>query len=124
MCKILVSINPEYVEKIFSGQKEFEFRKNRCKYDATKMLIYCTYPVMKVVGEADIIEIIEDVPAVVWAKTKAKAGISKKFYDSYFSGRSKAVAYKLANIKKYKNQKTLSSFGVSAAPQSFVYLSR
>lgn len=124
MCRVLLSINPEYVEKIFSGEKEFEFRKNRCKSDANKMVIYCTSPVMKVIGEVDIVEIIEDTPAAVWRKTMKKAGVSKDFYDSYYSGRSKSVAYKLANVKKYKKPRTLSSFGVSVAPQSFVYLSR
>ena len=93
MCRVLLSINPEYVEKIFSGEKEFEFRKNRCKSDVNKMVIYCTSPVMKVIGEADIVEIIEDTPAAVWRKTMKKAGVSKDFYDSYYSGRSKSVAY-------------------------------
>ena len=124
MCKVLLSINPEYVEKILSGEKEFEFRKNRCKFDADKMVIYCTSPVMKVVGEADIVEIIEDTPSIVWKKTRSKAGISKDFYDSYYSGRSKSVAYKLANVKKYKRPRTLKSFGIYSAPQSFVYLSK
>lgn len=124
MCKLLLSINPEYVEKILSGEKEFEFRKNRCKSDTDKMVIYCTSPVMKVVGEADIVEIIEGTPAIVWKKTRSKAGISKDFYDSYYSGRSKSIAYKLANIKKYKRPRTLESFGVHSAPQSFVYLSK
>ena len=124
MCRVLLSINPEYVEKILSGEKEFEFRKNRCKSDADKMVIYCTSPVMKVVGEADIVEIIEGTPAIVWKKTRSKAGVSKDFYDSYYSGRSKSVAYKLANIKKYKRPRTLESFGLYSAPQSFVYLSK
>lgn len=123
MSKILLSINPEYVEKIFSGEKEFEFRKNRCKSDVNKIVIYCTAPVMQVVGEVDIVEIIENTPAVVWKKTQNKSGVTKKFYDAYYAGRTKAVAYKLANIKKYKNPRTLKSFGVSNAPQSFVYLS-
>ena len=123
MSKILISINPKYVEKIFSGEKEFEFRKNRCKDNVHKMVIYCTAPVKKVVGEADIIDIMEDTPATIWEKTKAKAGISKDFFDSYFSGSQKAVAYKLANIKKYKKPRTLGAFGISCAPQSFVRLS-
>ena len=124
MCRVLLSINPEYAEKIFSGEKEFEFRKNRCKSDADKMVIYCTAPVMKVIGEADIVEIIEGTPSVVWKKTKNKSGVTKDFYDSYYAGRTKSVAYKLANIKKYKKPKTLKSFGLVAAPQSFVYLSQ
>ena len=33
MCKVLLSINPEYVEKILSGEKEFEFKvKRRTKH--------------------------------------------------------------------------------------------
>ena len=124
MSRVLFSINPEYVEKIFSGEKEFEFRKNRCKADANKMVIYCTAPVMKVIGEADIIDVIEDVPSVVWEKTRNKSGVTREFYDSYYAGRTKSVAYKLANIKKYKTPKSLKSLGVLAAPQSFVYLSR
>lgn len=122
MCRVLLSIKPEYVEKIFSGEKEFEFRKNRCKSDVRKMLIYCTSPVMKVVGEADIVQIIEGSPSVVWEKTQNKSGITKDFYDSYYAGRTKSVAYKLANIKKYKKPKTLKSLGIATAPQSFVYL--
>ena len=93
MCRVLLSINPEYVEKIFSGEKEFEFRKNRCKSDANKMVIYCTSPVMKVIGEADIVEIIEDTPAMVWKRTKEKAGVSKDFYDSYYSGHNLLFIY-------------------------------
>lgn len=124
MCRVLLSINPEYVEKILSGEKEFEFRKNRCKSDVDKMVIYCTSPVMKVIGEADIVEIIEGTPSKVWKKTSKKSGITKAFYDSYYSGRTKSVAYKLANVKKYKHPRTLGSFGISAAPQSFVYLSK
>lgn len=49
---VLISIKPEWVEKIFSGEKIMEFRKTipncnlPCKY-----YIYATRPVGKVVGE-------------------------------------------------------------------------
>ncbi len=122
MHKIILSIKPEYVEKIFSGEKEFEFRKVRCKRDVKKLLIYSTQHVKMVVGEADIVEIIEGTPAAVWNITHAKSGISKVFFDSYYAGCTKSVAYKLANVKKYKRPRTLASFGVSSPPQSFVYL--
>ncbi len=50
---MLLSINPEHVEKILTGQKQFEFRKVRCRSDVSKIVIYATSPVMKIVGEAD-----------------------------------------------------------------------
>jgi len=54
MCKILISINPEYVEKILSGEKKYEFRKINPKRKVDKLIIYETYPLMKVVAEAEV----------------------------------------------------------------------
>ena len=122
MRQILLSIKPEFIEKIFSGEKEFEFRKNRCKSDVNKIIIYSTAPVKKVVGTADIEYIIEDTPSKVWERTQNKSGISYDFFNSYYAGCTKSVAYKLTNVKKYIQPKDLSDFGVSVPPQSFVYL--
>ena len=50
--KILLSINPEYVKKIFSGDKEYEYRRNIFKNkEVQSIIIYCTYPIKKIVGE-------------------------------------------------------------------------
>ncbi len=122
MSKILISIKPEFVDKIFSGQKQFEFRKVRCAADVNEIIIYSTNPVKMVVGRADVVDIITDVPDIVWDKTHDHAGISRDFFDSYFAGRNTATAYKLANVRKYAIPKPLSEFGITVAPQSFVYL--
>ena len=54
MCKILISINPEYVNEILSGRKKYEYRKVKAKKDnVDKMIIYATAPVMKVVAEIE-----------------------------------------------------------------------
>ena len=47
MCSILLSINPEYAEKIMDGSKKFEFRKRKCKRRVDKIIIYSTSPVKK-----------------------------------------------------------------------------
>lgn len=122
MCKILLSINPEHVENIFNGSKEYEFRKIKCKKDVDKIIIYSTAPVMKVVGEAKVERIIEGNPSEVWEQTKKKSGIDESFYFDYYKDKAKAVAYKLFEVVKYTVPKELSSFGLSNAPQSFVYL--
>lgn len=41
----IISIKPEYVKKIFSGEKKWEFRKKRIWAD--KFLIYETAPTKK-----------------------------------------------------------------------------
>ena len=122
MCNMLISINPEHVENIFNGSKNYEYRKIRCKQDIDKIIIYSTYPIMKVVGEAKVEKILEDSPDNIWEETKKYSGIDLKFYQKYFKDRSKAIAYKLTNIKKYSDPKELSSYGIKSAPQSFVYV--
>lgn len=122
MCNMLISINPEHVENIFNGSKKYEYRKIRCKQDIDKIIIYSTYPIMKVVGEAKVEKILEDSPDNIWEETKKYSGIDLKFYQKYFKDRSKAIAYKLTNIKKYNDPKELSSYGIKAAPQSFIYV--
>jgi predicted transcriptional regulator len=119
---MLLSINPEHVENILSGMKKYEFRKVRCRSDVDKMIIYSTAPVMAVVGEAEIINVIEDEPEKVWRITADYSGISKEFFDKYYRLKDKAVAYKLGKIKKYIEPFKLSDFGINFAPQSFVYL--
>ncbi|MFZ3130175.1 MAG: hypothetical protein WA125_03495 [Desulfosporosinus sp.] len=123
MCQILLSINPEHVENILLGTKRFEFRKVRCKANVDKIIIYATSPVMQVVAEAEVSEIIEDDVQAVWKLTSEFAGISYDFYGRYYEGKEKAIAYRLGKIKKYSKPKLLSDFGLTFAPQSFVYLS-
>ena len=54
MCAILLSINPNHVENIMNGTKRYEYRKVACKRQVDKILIYSTNPIMRVVGEADV----------------------------------------------------------------------
>ncbi|MEA4848952.1 MAG: hypothetical protein VB106_17095 [Clostridiaceae bacterium] len=119
---MLLSINPEHVENILRGTKLFEFRKVRCKPDIDKIIIYSTAPEKMVVGEAEIEEILEDDVETIWGITRDFSGISYKFYMSYYKDKEKAVAYKLRRVKKYKDPKPLSAYGLQYAPQSFVYL--
>ena len=122
MFKMLLSIHPEYADKILSGEKKFEFRKVRCRQDVNKIVIYVTSPVMQIVGEAEVLDIIEDEPEIVWEKTKSHAGVSREFYDNYYKGKEKAIAYKLGHVSKYETTVSLSDFGIRSVPQSFVYL--
>ena len=84
MYKILLSIKPEYVKSIFEGKKKFEYRKIVAKNKPTKIVIYSTYPVSAVVGEAEVEEILIDSPDNLWKKTKKKSGVDKNFFFKYF----------------------------------------
>lgn len=122
MRKILISINPEHVAKILSGEKKFEYRTKAAKRDVDSLIIYETTPVKRVVAEAKIIEVIELPPEELWNETKRQSGISKEFFDEYFQGRKVAYSYRLGEVKAYDAPRELSFYGIKSAPQSFVYL--
>ena len=122
MRKILMSINPEYVENIIKGIKKFEYRTKVAKKDVKSILVYCTYPTKKVVAEVQIKNIIQDTPEKLWVKTQYSSGVSKEFYDKYFEGRDIAYAYELGKILKYNKPRELSYYGINYAPQSYIYV--
>lgn len=122
MKKIIISINPQHVEKIINGTKKFEYRTKAAKSDINKIIIYETTPVKRIVAEATIVEVLAMKPEDLWLETKQHSGITKDYYDSYFKNRELAYAYKLGDIKVYDQPKKLEEFGLKYAPQSFVYI--
>lgn len=121
--KMLLSINPEHVENILNGTKRFEFRKVQGRREISRILIYSTAPVGMIVGEVEVLGTLDGTPDEVWQQTHDFSGITKEFFDRYFNGRDRAVAYRLGDVEAYARPKCLNDFGVSAAPQSFVYVS-
>lgn len=122
MSKILMSIKPVYVEKILSGEKCYEYRKTLPKKDISKIIIYSTSPVKKVVGEVSVKNILILEKEELWNKTKDNSGITKEFFDSYFKNKSISVAYELGEINIYSPYKDLKDFNINFVPQSFIYL--
>lgn len=120
--KIVISINPEYVDSILNGLKKFEYRTRAAKSDIEKIIIYETAPVKKIVAEAEIIEVLVMEPEKLWEKTKNKSGITKEFFNEYFKDRNLAYAYKLGKVIKYNEPKDLAFYGIKSAPQSYVYV--
>lgn len=123
MNTVLLSIKPEFVEKIFNGTKKYEFRKSIFKKnDINKVVVYSSFPVKKVVGEFTIDTILEDHPDKIWKMTEKDAGITEAFFYSYFTDKDKAFAIKIASLCKYASEKTLQDLNIDYAPQSFCYL--
>ncbi|EMH0546639.1 ASCH domain-containing protein [Enterobacter hormaechei] len=122
--KVLLSIKPEFAEKILNGTKRFEFRKGIFKnQEISTVVIYATMPLGKVVGQFSIDYILSDEPEAIWKKTKDYAGISKKFFDSYYLGREKAYAIKVGDVERFENPMPISSLGQNIKPpQSYLYL--
>lgn len=122
MASILLSIKSEYVDKILSGEKKYEFRKHRPKQSIEKIVIYETSPKKRIVGLADVVGIISDTPERLWGKTCKNGGISKDAFMEYYGGAKEAYAFELGKITLPKKSFELSQLGISQPPQSYVYL--
>lgn len=121
--KVLLSIKPEFVEKILLGEKKFEYRKRIFKQHVDTVVVYATMPVGKVVGEFKIDDILTEDLSTLWLQTKKYSGITKEFFDSYFTDKEYGYAIKFSNFKEYNNPLDLNELSAGLkAPQSFTYL--
>lgn len=122
--RILLSIKPQFAEKIFGGSKSFEFRKRVHKNaKVNTVVVYATKPVGKVVGEFSVSEVHRDSPAKLWKRTSMRSGISRPYFDSYFEGRTHGYAIEVGTATLYENPLDLKDVVASGcAPQSFLYL--
>jgi len=121
--KILLSIKPQFANKIFDGSKLFEFRKSIFKNSNVKtVVVYASSPLQKVIGEFTIDEILEETTETLWNKTHKHSGITKEFFDEYFINKEIGYAIKIKETKRYTKPMDLIDFNLDFAPQSFVYL--
>ena len=120
---VLLSIKPEFAEKIFDGTKKYEFRKSIFKNaDVKTVIVYASSPVQRVIGEFTIDRILNDDLSTIWNETERYAGITHDFYMSYFANKEKAYAIKIRNAKRYAHARRLSDYNIHYAPQSFAYI--
>ena len=122
MSIILMSIKPEYVDKIFSGSKKYEYRKRMCKEKIDTIIVYSSSPIQKVVGELKIKQVLYDKKTIIWNTTYKQGGITKIKYDKYYENCDYAVAYEIEKAILYNKQKDLKDYNVKMAPQSYVYI--
>jgi predicted transcriptional regulator len=121
--KVLLSIKPEFAEKIFDGSKKYEFRRAIFKDQNVKtIVVYAPVPVKMIIGEFAIEDILfEEIPEL-WERARYSGSSDERAFYDYFIGKSKGYAIKISNPLKYREPLTLSSFGISKAPQFFIYL--
>lgn len=120
--KVVLSIKPEFAEKIFEGTKKFEFRKSIFKNkDVETVIVYASSPVQKVIGEFDIEHIINDKLQELWDLTHLHAGITEEYFYDYFQNKEFGFAIKIKQYRKYKTPKNLKEDFNLLPPQSFSY---
>lgn len=122
--RVLLSINPEHAFNIIDGSKRFEFRRRLfARRDVKTVIIYCTMPIGKIIGEFDIEEFLEEDIDILWNITSGDAGISYSHYYRYFSGKKKASAMRIGAVRHYNEyvdpREIMPKF---TPPQSYMYV--
>jgi predicted transcriptional regulator len=121
--RVLLSIKPQFAERIFDGSKKFEFRKTIFKNKSIKtVVVYASSPVQKVIGEFEIEDIINDKLESLWRITKHHAGIEKDYFYEYFANKEEGFAIKIKNVIRYPKPLSLKENFNVFPPQSFLYL--
>jgi predicted transcriptional regulator len=120
----ILSIKPDFAEAIFRGEKQFEFRRKVFKTETpTKVFVYASAPISKVIGHFEVAGIISKRPANLWRDTKHAAGISRAYFFEYFTGCDEGHALKVQKPVRYRRPLSLhKAFGIERPPQSFCYV--
>jgi predicted transcriptional regulator len=121
---VILSIRPTFCQSIFEGKKVYEYRKKVFKRtDIDKVYIYASKPICKIVGYFTIAAMIEDSPNNMWKMTHEGSGITKEYFDAYFSGCDMAHAIKIDEVIKFDTpidpKKVIKNF---IAPQNYRYV--
>lgn len=120
--KVLMSIKPKYANKIFTGEKLYELRRKIFQKKVSSIVVYSSSPIMMVIGEIEVEDIIAGTPVSIFQQFEDKICISRDDYFSYFNNTNIAYAIKIGRVNKYHEPKKLSDFGIKRAPQSYIYL--
>ena len=120
--KVVLSIKPEFANKIFDGTKRFEFRKAIFKNEKIKsVLVYSSSPVQKVIGEFQIEQIIRHDLETLWSLTKEHSGITEEYFYEYFADKQEGFAIQIKKKTKFRTPKCLRKDYNLSPPQSFAY---
>ena len=125
---LLLSIRPEYANKIFDRTKTVELRRIRPRLlnEGDRVVVYVSSPQQAVVGSFKVDNIVEKPVTELWEEVEKIAGIShEEFYD-YYQGVKLGVGIFLKDIHRFSQPVELhrlrNKLPNLKPPQSFRYL--
>lgn len=119
---VLMSIKPEFVERIVAGEKLYEFRKSVFKEEVDRIFIYSTYPQREIVGHFNPSQIVCTSPEDLWSSFSDVSGISEKDFFKYYEGKSEGYAIRIDDLHIFKKPIGMDKYEEFKAPQSYCYV--
>jgi predicted transcriptional regulator len=126
---LLVSMKPQYAERILSGSKLVEIRKKFSdRWVGSKAILYSTDPQRALVGEATVRSVTSGAPIEIWARFGTGIACSLSDFKSYVGAAAKVSAIELDEIIPYRQPVSLSQISSLVGerlipPQSYCNLS-
>jgi len=124
---LLLSLRPEFADKVFAGTKRVELRRIRPRVEIQGLvLVYVSTPVRAIVGAFRVREVIERSPAALWKEVREHAGVTRRQFDAYYLGAPKAYGIFLNSVKRFREPVELTHLRELwpgfHPPQSYRYL--
>lgn len=120
---VLLSIKPQYVDRILSGEKKFEFRRRIFRRQVELAYVYCNSHVKRIVGAFTVGRILSGTQEQIWAKCGENGGIEQEAFFRYFNGTTRAYAIEIVNFYEFAEavvpELLVENF---CPPQSFYYI--
>ena len=131
MKQAIISLKPRYANLILSGKKSVELRNRIVRLEpGTKIWIYATRPVGRIVAFAKVKAVDYGEPTLIWKQFKKKICIEKTEFNSYTEDRKQVSAVTLTRVRELTDARTeaLSLDGIRGLtgtfhpPQFYAYL--
>jgi predicted transcriptional regulator len=118
----LMSIRPQYVKAIVSGDKLIEFRKKSFKKAIKYILVYETAPAKTIAGYIEVKNIEIGTPSDIWKKYSDIGTMTKKDFFNYYINSEVAVGILINKFVPFINPLDIKELEIFP-PQSFSYVS-
>jgi predicted transcriptional regulator len=100
---LLLSIHPQYADKIFEGTKKVELRKVRPKLEADDwVLVYVSSPIKALVGAFQVERVVESSKVQLWKVVQTDAGITRQEFNAYYDDHSKGIGIFFRETRKFQ----------------------
>jgi type I restriction enzyme S subunit len=107
LMNVLLSIKPEFAEKILAGTKRYEFRRTPFREPSLidTIVLYATAPVQRIVGKFNPAGVVADAPENLWERFRDESGIeSYERFTNYFAGAETGYAIKIEQTVQFDDQ--------------------
>lgn len=124
---LLISVKPQFAERIFAGAKRVELRRKRPRLTGgDRVMVYVSSPTKALAGEFTVERLLHAPTADLWLAVKDAAGVTQAEFDAYYEGADEGYAIFMSDSSRLDTPiglDRLQEIWVGfRPPQSYMYL--